>query len=806
MANMTVFDISGAEPIKGTLPDNEVEAALQSGRFSLPMGDVKVINPEGVEGTLPASEVPQALGAGFKLLTPSLAKEREFSTLGQQAITGLEGAAEGIAGPLATLAETELLGVPKEDILARREVNPWTHTAGQVAGLLAPMGQGALLTKAGAGAAKALGAEGVANLAARGAVEAALYQAGDATSRVILEDPALSTESAIAEVGLAAALGGGVGGALGVAGKGLSLLGESKAVKFVRDFKGRVGEHIANPSPEQAIADELGALYSNVKATGQGIGLKREEIAHLLKDVPTEKINAEATSIVNKFEELIATAKSKPESLAGVADALERDLLELNAGMRSGPADFYKALDELRQKFGQYAFEKKAAKFTAADNFKAYAKPFYQDLKLSLENEAVWGAAGKRQQAFNKAFTEFLTPLNEFEKMATSVLNGERVMDPGKLQTYINQVGSARGELKQSKVGNFIRAAEKYQAELNKTHETLGLNALEGVSLQNTMATLKGKTAGAMAADALIRQGLDKMGGGLGAVVGGAIGGGWGAFIGREIGDAALGPIIEKVLPALAKSIMEKETNGAGLQAAISLGKAIVKGEQRIQKAALTVIEGGAAETKIKPQQIELLKEKVTQIRTNPMVLMEQNERKLAHYMPEHESLLSLSSARVLQYLAQLEPNTQPKAPLDGEIKPNSAAVARYNSALQIAQDPVSVLNKIPKGTLTGQDIQDVSMMYPELYRNLQNQLTTQILEQNAKGKKIPYKIRLGASKFIGQPLDTSISPQAVMFSTLPPPTQPMPTAAKSQKMMKQAQFAMTPNQARMASKLKPGQ
>src|ERR1019366_5705689 len=65
----------------------------------------------------------------------------KYSSTGQQIGAGLEGVAQGVAGPLATLAEQGLskLGVPgltDEDIAGRQEANPITHGLGEAAGLI----------------------------------------------------------------------------------------------------------------------------------------------------------------------------------------------------------------------------------------------------------------------------------------------------------------------------------------------------------------------------------------------------------------------------------------------------------------------------------------------------------------------------------------------------------------------------------------------------------------------------------------------------------------------------------------------
>jgi hypothetical protein len=141
-----------------------------------------------------------------------------YGSTGQQIKAGIEGAAKGIAGPLATFAETKLLGVKPEDIEGRAEANPWTHGLSEAAGFgvgaLTGTGEAALLGRAGEAAAGAIGlgeaattGAKLAKAAATGATEMGLFQAGDDASKWLLNAPQ-TPGSVVSDVGLSALLGG----------------------------------------------------------------------------------------------------------------------------------------------------------------------------------------------------------------------------------------------------------------------------------------------------------------------------------------------------------------------------------------------------------------------------------------------------------------------------------------------------------------------------------------------------------------------------------------------------------------------
>lgn len=238
------------------MPADNVQAAVESGQFSLPKGHVDVISPEGEKGTIPAENAAEAFKAGYKYASPTALKELKRGTLQSHVESFAQGVNEGIAGPLAVGAQ-KALGDSNEVIRERKEAHPYVHGLGEAVGLagglLTGTGEAALLSSAGKLAAK--------SMAKRAAIENALYAAGDEVSKMLVEDPHQSVESAITNVGLAGALGG----ALGKAGKLVNQAADSKLGSEIAAFRDQIGRRmdprdiiIAGHLPEGAkIADQL---------------------------------------------------------------------------------------------------------------------------------------------------------------------------------------------------------------------------------------------------------------------------------------------------------------------------------------------------------------------------------------------------------------------------------------------------------------------------------------------------------------------------------------------------------------------
>jgi hypothetical protein len=215
----------------------------------------------------PVAENSEQPPPGFsEFIAPEL-KEEKYGTLGQQLLTGLEGAASAATFGLSTGVQTGLGLSTPEDIQARRDVNPASYTLGQVGGLvgsaLVVPGAGAagLMNRAGIGAAKALGVGSiqgagvltrVAHTGVRSAVESMLATGGDEVSKMFSNaedvDPSEALETAVTNVGLSGLIGGAFGGALGSVGHLWDAKFGNKVSETLND--------VSNAANAGALADE----------------------------------------------------------------------------------------------------------------------------------------------------------------------------------------------------------------------------------------------------------------------------------------------------------------------------------------------------------------------------------------------------------------------------------------------------------------------------------------------------------------------------------------------------------------------
>ena len=158
------------------------------------------------------------------------------------------------------------------------------------------------------------------------------------------------------------------------------------------------------------------------------------------------------------------------------------------------------------------------------------------------------------------------------------------------------------------------------------------------------------------------------------------------------------------------------------------------------------------------------LVKKLKKLEENPYALMDSlGNTDLAHYMPNHQASLAASATGAVQYLQALKPQPYKPSVLDKPIEPSEAQKQRYYRALDIAQNPLVVLQHIKDGTLQTSDIEDLNGMYPYLYSKYVTSITNEISNLEAADKQMPYKQRVSTSLFLGQALDTTMQPSSIL-------------------------------------------
>lgn len=316
-----------------------------------PLQETYVVDTAGRVLTIPADQAQAALDLGYAPASPEQADafrrevefQRRYGSGGQAAIAGLESAGRALTLGLTTGLQLSM-GADAEAIAARERANPAAAGVGEAAGILVPLvasgGFGGVLTGAakgvGGGALRAASAgalrTGAAHtapvLAARAgmavtraagaampaaetvagqiatravalglgsAVEGAAYGLGQVIHEATLGDPNLTAQSALAEIGLSAAIGGAAGKAIGVAEVGLPAAGRQAKKAIAGAFKkteGGLKKFYAQAESLTGVAGDVAGELLDQKQVVSRLGRRVPGVADDLSQAPLDVVRS----------------------------------------------------------------------------------------------------------------------------------------------------------------------------------------------------------------------------------------------------------------------------------------------------------------------------------------------------------------------------------------------------------------------------------------------------------------------------------------------------------------------------------
>jgi hypothetical protein len=260
----------------------------------------------------------------------------------------------------------------------------------------------------------------------------------------------------------------------------------------------------------------------------------------------------------------------------------------------------------------------------------------------------------------------------------------------------------------------------------------------------------------------------------------------------------------DAVKMALLKFMASGQPIEAGaFKSTVDIIEQTIKGENAVNSSVRRVFKTGrevlpSSTDKISENKREKLDKQVVAMMSNPEGLMGVGGE-AGYYLPEHATAITATAGNVVSYLASVRPNTDPQNPLDEPIEPNAVQKAKYNRALDIAEQPLIVLNDVKDGTLTLNDVQALNSMYPALYSKLKMKFMDEIVSLKQKKESMPYKMKMSLSLFLGQPLDSSLTAESILANqpkNVITPVNMMPGAGV-QKLNKFAELEASSNQAR---------
>lgn len=876
---------------------------------AIPVHQFETSAPAVPEGAIPADQFESS--------------EDKYGSLGQKALTAVEGAGQGLLGPIAPIIEKHIFHTRDADILGRQNENPISHGIGQGAGLvggaMTGMGEGALMGKAGEAAvgmtglndaaqvAKAAGAvpslgNRVGSEAVKQAAEMAVLQGSDETSKLVLNDPDTSAQSAIGNIGLSAALGG-AGGAF-MAGAVNPLWNATVGPK-VDHFLTGLSEHL-NGTKGLAMAPEaitnaekeLGMQLSPEMRAGLSGDPKAAMLFNELREAQHPKILAGIDTLRKDSSEAVIKALGiAPEDIANYSensaghdlidtfkkeygelyqpvqakyDALKTDNAHVNVADED-KLNQYARLVEKGQQFGaqgspfQKMFDDYGSRLLEQKNvgqvdklvseignemrkaYRAGDSNTYQALKeikssmqdftdsqidriaANAEKSGIANARVAGNDLINKraeASAQYARVAKISDEMASHLGLGE-FKGAQRLMQQLAEKKSPEQVLKNlSPKGNadIIPFMQKYFPQtLDKVRENelkqlvrpaiLGAKNDEPINLKTLSNALDKHMAGQKEYTGFVLpqstinkvQAAKQLQDALPAFKSSGTAG-WQSKLNQYMPQSAAaavslltghnpiaGYVTGHVAQLLAKDAPEaiklgmlrflssdQPIKSEGFKTMIDYMAQTYKGQTTLARATNNMFKAGAQvlTTNQMPsdKDREKLDKQVTKLQESPDLMLKTQDQHLGHYMPQHQTATSQTVTAAAQYLQGLKPQPKRLGPLDTPIEPTHAETARYNRALDIANQPLVVLQHAKNGTIMPTDIKDLNSMYPALYKQMVQKVSNQMTAAHGNEESIPYRTRIGLSLFLGQAVDTSMTPssiQSAQMANMPPQAKP---------------------------------
>lgn len=150
--------------------------------------------------------------------------------------------------------------------------------------------------------------------------------------------------------------------------------------------------------------------------------------------------------------------------------------------------------------------------------------------------------------------------------------------------------------------------------------------------------------------------------------------------------------------------------------------------------------------------------EEITNLANNPAALIDRLSAATSamHAVaPQTAASTQQTAARAIQFLATKISSPDPE-PLGAPSEPSATERLHFDRYLSIVEDPTRALHQIHEGTLIPETTETLGAVYPQLYGKMKQLMIAHMSPQ------MPYQTKVMVSQFMGEPLDSSLSPERI--------------------------------------------
>lgn len=417
----------------------------------------------------------------------------------------------------------------------------------------------------------------------------------------------------------------------------------------------------------------------------------------------------------------------------------------------------------------------------------AKLRNLYDGIRENLEREDLWGGAAVAQKEINAAYRAEAQAMDVFGMEAkgsaiSKIFNADGSVNARQALAIVRQFGKVGGDATMTRLDDVLSARLNYLKTVSK-HYDLDDAARQSIrdveaSVRDLRGAFQSQSKLAAVADDLevarIAEGnrspsiglLSSVGptvlGLAGFGLGGAVGAAGGILAGAvtrpfsslktfagvmEIVDRAdlgvaqaVGRIGKRI--ATAASGARPSSGGLGRAATVGVARTRKESDERRDRAI-----ANAAHLASSPEAID---------RALDVPLYD-----LQRVAPGVASLVANRVQTAADFLRSKAPKVyqspfSTKPPLVDPI--SAASFERY---LSTVQDPIGTLNEIADGSVTREQAEALRIVYPALYKDVQDQITDTLADAADRGHEVPFDLRIKLGIMFTVPIDPSLTPQA---------------------------------------------
>jgi hypothetical protein len=176
---------------------------------------------------------------------------------------------------------------------------------------------------------------------------------------------------------------------------------------------------------------------------------------------------------------------------------------------------------------------------------------------------------------------------------------------------------------------------------------------------------------------------------------------------------------------------------------------------------------------------------------------LSETHNNLSNSAPNLAPHIYSTATNAVQFLNSKLPPGGNYLPQDSKVLPSQAVKSAWLDLHNVVSDPVSVLEHVNQGTFNSHHLEALTTVYPDLHK----EMSARILEEVGKGEVIPYQKRISVSKFLGLPLDSTLTPQSMQAIISSAAPKQVPQAAQG---APKKASGVTLNQINKTSKIYP--